>query len=968
MAVLIFKGSNRQPVLIEQQKIIIGRSVEAEVIIDLPSVSRRHASVERAVNGYILQDLGSKRGTYLNGYKIDAPQILQNGDEIKVETVELLVEGISAWEFEQETIVDTHVINKLSELRERRTPNEVEIKNNESENVFVYEQAPTIFPQDGTTNQRPDNAGIDLPSDPSIPESDKATVKIASTPSHDDAVVEKEQAADDSDVHMSIESEANATSESDEPVSDVPPVEASEGTAISSAQTTNPGVATPTKVYRSPQVEGVQTGANAPNPLPAEKDEAIAEKSSQDGEDVVLEVGRSDTSEGYEVHEDANPDVVAASESNIIEQQEANARNDTAAPLEQAGDPSPASELKETDEPQEVDATSTHVKVPTDVSIRVENSELPNEREGATELHSFSSSVDEVTGTDRHAAGSVEQDATDTGDATIVRPRAKSAGLPTMVGQDAETSRSARLLIFHNGDQVGEFVLQQDHILIGRGEDIDCRLDSHFVSRKHVEIKKFGNEYYVENLSSRNKMFVNGRESEKANLSSFDVIGICDVSIMFVEPAATITGRQIKKKLSRAVPISAGMRIARLLILGLALLFSGILITVIAEQKPSDEDVVGQPVAAESSVDAVEELSERVENAINERDWTSALSILEAYPGVLENEGDLLATVKKEQENRILFVNMGDAVDRKSWKKAILYSEDLPSDSVYYVMMQDLLQKKGKSYIEETMKSANELARKKAKYSQALSAVSLVLRLDPDHEDAKKLYERLSRSLNKAKSAGSGRKAGKKAATAGVEDRSVTSIEQALAKYSSGDFSGATAMLFTSLNDISKSEAERNRAKRLYSQIAGIDRYYNSGLAARNGGQMTKAVNAWERALGMARSIPGTGLPVEIATMRRWIVDYYNQRAAEFARQNNVSASVSMYKRSLLYDSGNTTAVNGLAKYASQAADSYKRGVALAATPDGCPSAILLFQNAVDLTATSSDVHQKALKGIADCH
>jgi ABC-2 type transport system ATP-binding protein len=48
---------------------------------DDSEVSRRHARIARQPNGsYLLEDLGSTNGTYLNGWKIPAPQLLRSGD------------------------------------------------------------------------------------------------------------------------------------------------------------------------------------------------------------------------------------------------------------------------------------------------------------------------------------------------------------------------------------------------------------------------------------------------------------------------------------------------------------------------------------------------------------------------------------------------------------------------------------------------------------------------------------------------------------------------------------------------------------------------------------------------------------------------------------------------------------------------------------------------------------------------
>jgi DNA-binding response OmpR family regulator len=53
-------------------------------------VSRYHAEVRREGQTYTVHDLGSKNGTYVNGYLISAPHPLADGDQISVAPLHLL--------------------------------------------------------------------------------------------------------------------------------------------------------------------------------------------------------------------------------------------------------------------------------------------------------------------------------------------------------------------------------------------------------------------------------------------------------------------------------------------------------------------------------------------------------------------------------------------------------------------------------------------------------------------------------------------------------------------------------------------------------------------------------------------------------------------------------------------------------------------------------------------------------------
>ncbi len=68
---------------------ILGREGDAAVIIDSPLISRRHARITVAGDRVVLEDLGSKNGTYVAKHRIAAPTELIDGDEIRVGSVRM---------------------------------------------------------------------------------------------------------------------------------------------------------------------------------------------------------------------------------------------------------------------------------------------------------------------------------------------------------------------------------------------------------------------------------------------------------------------------------------------------------------------------------------------------------------------------------------------------------------------------------------------------------------------------------------------------------------------------------------------------------------------------------------------------------------------------------------------------------------------------------------------------------------
>jgi pSer/pThr/pTyr-binding forkhead associated (FHA) protein len=68
----------------------IGRDDAADVTIDEPAASRRHAVIVRGHDGFYLRDLGSTNGTYLYGLLYDADKRLMEGDRFRIGRTEFL--------------------------------------------------------------------------------------------------------------------------------------------------------------------------------------------------------------------------------------------------------------------------------------------------------------------------------------------------------------------------------------------------------------------------------------------------------------------------------------------------------------------------------------------------------------------------------------------------------------------------------------------------------------------------------------------------------------------------------------------------------------------------------------------------------------------------------------------------------------------------------------------------------------
>jgi hypothetical protein len=61
----------------------IGRSPQCDIFLDDVTVSRHHARVVRDPNGYLVEDLNSLNGTYVNRKRIERHR-LSDGDELQI--------------------------------------------------------------------------------------------------------------------------------------------------------------------------------------------------------------------------------------------------------------------------------------------------------------------------------------------------------------------------------------------------------------------------------------------------------------------------------------------------------------------------------------------------------------------------------------------------------------------------------------------------------------------------------------------------------------------------------------------------------------------------------------------------------------------------------------------------------------------------------------------------------------------
>jgi hypothetical protein len=75
--------------LLDQDVTTAGRHPDSDIFLDDVTVSRRHAEFRREAGGFVVHDVGSLNGTYVNRQRIDVA-VLAGGDEVQVGKFRLL--------------------------------------------------------------------------------------------------------------------------------------------------------------------------------------------------------------------------------------------------------------------------------------------------------------------------------------------------------------------------------------------------------------------------------------------------------------------------------------------------------------------------------------------------------------------------------------------------------------------------------------------------------------------------------------------------------------------------------------------------------------------------------------------------------------------------------------------------------------------------------------------------------------
>jgi pSer/pThr/pTyr-binding forkhead associated (FHA) protein len=79
----VIKGFNKGKVFrLEQDEISIGRGEDNTIVLNIAEISRTHSALTKVEEGYMLRDLGSTNGTFVDKKEIGEKYLLKPGDTV----------------------------------------------------------------------------------------------------------------------------------------------------------------------------------------------------------------------------------------------------------------------------------------------------------------------------------------------------------------------------------------------------------------------------------------------------------------------------------------------------------------------------------------------------------------------------------------------------------------------------------------------------------------------------------------------------------------------------------------------------------------------------------------------------------------------------------------------------------------------------------------------------------------------
>lgn len=99
---MAFSGKPVKKFTFDKEQVTIGRDATCEIVIENIGASRRHAQIEKTAEGYVLSDLQSHNGTFVNGEKVFHHRLSDNDEffigkySFQFEALEPVVAAVAA--------------------------------------------------------------------------------------------------------------------------------------------------------------------------------------------------------------------------------------------------------------------------------------------------------------------------------------------------------------------------------------------------------------------------------------------------------------------------------------------------------------------------------------------------------------------------------------------------------------------------------------------------------------------------------------------------------------------------------------------------------------------------------------------------------------------------------------------------------------------------------------------------------
>jgi ABC transport system ATP-binding/permease protein len=113
----ILAGLPTRSELLRSENVVVGRAAEVDLVLSHPEVSRRHCRILFEHETWFVEDLGSQRGTAVNGNRISGRLALKAGDQIQIGPV-IMVFGVGT----EESVGATELANPIGSVLFKGTP------------------------------------------------------------------------------------------------------------------------------------------------------------------------------------------------------------------------------------------------------------------------------------------------------------------------------------------------------------------------------------------------------------------------------------------------------------------------------------------------------------------------------------------------------------------------------------------------------------------------------------------------------------------------------------------------------------------------------------------------------------------------------------------------------------------------------------------------------------------------------